>query len=186
MKYLYKYKSTWYLKKLKVLLLWLPCCIALAGEAGLGGLWRRKTSLSTLERCLLLEVRGLISKLSLHSPCSDSPCASVSGPGPHGGCLAAHCKPPFRTMLRSGWSCCRGISVRTSFSRCSWSGEYRVKWTYMATGPSHKCSLWDLHRRNHSTALHGWAQHSLLPVHAHGPSCQVDQASTFYRQTTTY
>lgn len=54
--YIYQLKI-WSYKNIKqiILLLWLTCCIALAGKSGLGFIFEEKGISSALERCLLLQ-----------------------------------------------------------------------------------------------------------------------------------
>lgn len=64
-------------------------------------------------------------------------------------------------------------------------GEQQSRITHVAPVPSRRCSLWDLHRRNRSTALRGRAPHSPHRwCRDRGPSCPADRASTFCRQPT--
>lgn len=162
----------------------MACCIALAGNVGLGWLWRRKASLQHWRDICCCSPWAHFKIVPLLSPYGLSMCFCQWTRAT----LAAHYKLPFKTLLRSRRSCCRKKkmwnSVRTSLSTYLLEQEEEDKYTYRAPVPSHRCSLWDLHRRNRSITLHGWALRSLLPSHAHGPSCQADQASTYCRQTT--
>lgn len=149
------------------------CCIALAGNG-----------FTTLEDSASKTVAAWgLSQYSLCALFGPSTCC-VSQPVPHKWSCSLH----FHSAR------CYVLAIKTNNSGIKrlkhvWAvktdrNTQRVKVTYRSPSLSHRCSLWDLHRRNRSTVLGEWDLHSLLLLRGSGPSCLAVQASTFCRQTT--